>query len=72
LPAGIHYKREHIREAFSQFEATTKHEIATKIGEWLPEYANRVPKVRDICGSESHAMGEFDAISLAYTHFYLK
>lgn len=68
----VHYKREHIREVFMQFEATTKHEIAHKIASWLPKYAKRVPKVRDICGSESHMMGEFDAISLAYTHFYLK
>jgi Holliday junction resolvasome RuvABC endonuclease subunit len=67
----VQYKREHIREVFGQFGASTKHEIATKIAKWLPEYTKRVPKVRDICGSESSAMGEFDAISLAYTHFYL-
>lgn len=68
----VQYKREQIRDVFSEFGAITKNEIATKIAEWLPEYTDRVPKVRDIGGSESHTMWEFDAISLAYTHFYLK
>lgn len=66
------YSREQIREAFDQFGAKTKYEICSKIAEWLPEYEPKVPRERQVWGSESPAMSEFDSLSLAYTHYYLK
>lgn len=68
-----HYKREEIQNVFSQFGGTSKYDIAQTIARWLPEYKNEVPRPRQIYESASSKQDEFDAISLALTHyFYVK
>ncbi len=65
------YSREKIRAVFAQFKASTKHEIAQVITNGLPELKHKKPTARKIWMNEHHYMGVFDAISLAYAHYYL-
>lgn len=65
------YSREDIRVVFEQFGAKSKYEIAKKIIEWLPQFANKLPEVKKPWMAEDYKMGMFDALSLAITHFYL-
>lgn len=67
----VSYSREQIRNVFSSFGATTKHEIASKLLQWFPELMPRAPKVRKLWMKEDYNMGIFDALSLAITHAYL-
>lgn len=67
----VSYTREQIRNVFSSFGATTKHEIASKLLQWFPELMPRAPKVRKLWMKEDYNMGIFDALSLAITHAYL-
>jgi len=64
------YTREDIRKEFEPFSAITKYEIAKQIASWHSEYEDRLPKIRKLYTSESYSMAEFDALSLAYTHYY--
>lgn len=65
------YSREQIRLVFGEFKAATKHEIAKKIVEALPQYKFMLPKKRKAWNAEGYSQGMFDAISLAITHFYI-
>jgi len=65
------YKREQIQDVFRQFGASTKNDIAQTIANWLPEYKKILPKPRNFYNPESSMQDEFDAISLAYTHYFL-
>lgn len=65
------YKREQIRDTFSQFKAKSKFEIATILCKEHPELESRIPKPKKLWMSEDYNMGIFDALSLAYTHYYL-
>lgn len=65
------YKREQIRDTFSQFSATTKFEIAQILCKEHKELEHRIPKPTKLWMSEDYNMGIFDALSLAYTHYYL-
>lgn len=66
------YSREDIRNAFSPFGVVSRHQIASKIVEWFPEYEERLPALPKIFESLSTKIDEFDAISLAYTHYYFQ
>lgn len=66
------YTRIQIRDVFEQFDARTKHEVSQTIAKWLPEIAYRAPKMRKTWQPEDYNMGLFDALSLAYAHYYLK
>ncbi len=65
------YSREQIRMAFQQHQADTKQKIAEKISECLPEYKHRCPQRKKNSFTENYNQGMFDAMSLAYTHFYM-
>lgn len=65
------YTQEQIRFVFEQFKAHTKYQIATLIVEWLPQFRQKMPKIRKPWMCEDYHMGMFDAIALAITHFYL-
>ena len=68
--AVSHYTRKDIEEVFQEFDASTKHQINEIIGSCFPEYKDKVPKKRSNGSPEPHRTGEFDAISLAYTHMF--
>ncbi|HQU07583.1 MAG: hypothetical protein B7X04_01390 [Parcubacteria group bacterium 21-54-25] len=64
------YSRGHVRAFFSNYDATTKYQIATAIAAWLPELEPRLPPVRKPWMSEDYRMAIFDAASLSLTHFH--
>lgn len=66
------YSREQIRIAFGADKDLSKQQIAEKICECLPEYADKCPKERRNYQTETFLQGMFDAISLAYTHYYFE
>lgn len=61
-----------IKEVFSFFDIRTKHQIAEKICEWLPELASRLPPKRKPWMSEDPRMSIFDAVALILTYYYLE
>lgn len=63
------YSRSAIRKTFAQSGAKTKYEIAKKIAEWLPTFAQRLPPVRKPWMSEDYRMSIFDAVALALTFY---
>ncbi len=65
------YSQEQIRFVFEQFKALTKREIAECITTWLPQFKDKLPKIRKPWMCEDYHMGMFDAMALAITHFYL-
>lgn len=67
----VEYSKEQIKFVFEQFNANTKHDIAKLITGWLPQFKNKLPKLRKPWMCEDYHMGMFDAIALALTHFYL-
>ncbi|MFZ6016829.1 MAG: hypothetical protein ACOYU0_04290 [Nitrospirota bacterium] len=64
------FSRQKIREAFSQYGAYTKHQIATAIAERFPELSPRLPPFRKPWMSEDYRMAIFDAVSFALTFFF--
>ena len=58
--------REEVRRAFRS-SGTTKHEIALRIAEDLPELAPRLPRKRKPWESEAERMSIFDAAAFALT-----
>lgn len=64
------YSRNDIRFVFSNFNASSKFEIANVICENIPELEKRRPEKRKYYQSEQYAMSIFDAVSLAITHYY--
>ena len=66
------FSRSKVREAFSQREASTKHQIATAIAQKLPELAPRLPPYRKCWMSEDYRMSIFDAVSFALTFYHFQ
>ncbi len=64
--------RREVKKAFSQHDASNKHQIATAIAQRLPELEPRVPPYRKPWMSEDERMSIFDAIALALTFFYFE
>ncbi len=56
-----------VRNAFAQFEASNKDQIARAIAEQLPELASRIPPERKPWVSEARRMAIFDAAAFAIT-----
>ncbi len=65
------YKRSQIKEIFSQFNTTSKYQISKRIIEWFPELEGLEYPYRKEWMAENHNVGIFDAISMAFIHFYL-
>lgn len=65
------YSRQQIREVFLNFKAKSKFEIASTIAQNIPALKNRLGNKRLIYKAESYAMGIFDSVSLAVTHYYI-
>jgi Holliday junction resolvasome RuvABC endonuclease subunit len=61
------FSRSQIRKAFSQYQASTKHQIATAIAGLFPELAPHLPRFRKPWMSEDNRMSIFDAAALALT-----
>lgn len=66
------YSREQIKEVFSQFNCSTKYEVATTIANWFPELKSFTAPKRKPWEAEHHYTGVFDAISIAIVHYYLE
>jgi Holliday junction resolvasome RuvABC endonuclease subunit len=66
------YSRDDIRKVFSQYNAFTKHQIATTIASLLPELSPRIPPFRKPWMSEDYRMAIFDAVSFTLTFYYAK
>ena len=66
-----HYSRRQIKEVFSDFKATCKHDIAMTLIRWYPQLGSREPHKRLAYMSEHYQMGVFDAFALMITHYYL-
>jgi len=65
------YSRANIRFVFSNFNAHTKHEIATVIAENIPLMKNRLMEKRKTSETEKYIASAFDAVSLGITHYYM-
>jgi hypothetical protein len=65
------YSRADIRFAFSNFNAHTKHEIATTIAKHIPQMKKVLMNKRRCYEGEAYITGAFDAVSLGITHFYM-
>lgn len=65
------YSRTDIRFAFSNFDAHTKHEIATVISQNIPQLKRKLMPPRKAYESERYTAVLFDAVSLGITYFYL-
>ena len=68
----VSYSPDQVKEVFSNFGATTKHEIACKIAQWLPEFESALPNKRKCFEPEHLNYGVFDAVALTLTYFYLE
>jgi hypothetical protein len=68
----VKYSPDRIKEVFSFFDIHTKHQIAQKICEWLPDLNPRIPPKRKPWMSEDRRMGIFDAVALVLTYYYLE
>lgn len=64
------YKKDHIRDLFARFGATTKHEIAEALSEWLPSLKSTLPPERKIWESEHYQMAVFDAATFAIAFYF--
>lgn len=61
--------RRAVRDTFSSHNVVTKHRIATRITDWFPELATKLPPPRKPWMSERYNMQIFDAVSLGLTFF---
>lgn len=66
------FSRSKVREVFSRFGATNKHQIATVIAGRFPELELKLPPYRKPWMSEDDRMAIFDSLSFALTFFHLK
>jgi len=64
------FSRSEVRQAFSQFDAFTKHQIAMVIGSQFPELASRVPPFRKCWMPEDYRISILDAVALGLTFFH--
>lgn len=65
------YPHTQVQDIFEMFGAKTKYAIARKIAEWLPQFEASIPRYRNPWMSEPYRSGEFDAIALILTHYYV-
>lgn len=65
----VRFTRDNVRACFSTYQATTKQEIATAVGEVVPVFARCVPRPRRMWEGEQHSMILFDALSLIVTFY---
>lgn len=56
-----------VQKVFSQYGASTKHQIASELAERFPELARHLPRPRKPWASEDARMSIFDALALAAT-----
>lgn len=63
------FPRASLKMLFSRHGATTKHEIARKLVEWLPELAGTLPPKRKPWQPEFPGMAVFDAVALVLAYF---
>ena len=68
----VKYSPSRVQEVFSFFDVRTKHQIAEKICEWLPELSPRIPPKRKPWMPEDPRMAIFDAVALILTYYYLE
>lgn len=61
---------ENVREAFVNFGATTKHEIAQKLVTFMPELEGHLPSKRQIWEAEDPHYSIFDAAAFAFTYYF--
>ena len=66
----VQYRRDDVKDVFSQFGPSTKFGITRTIGTWLPELRAQLPRYRRPWMSDDYSMAIFDAIALALTHYY--
>lgn len=64
------YSRAEVQDVFTQFGASTKHEIATTIADWFSELALKLPEKRALGYAEDERYGIFDAAALGLTYYY--
>ncbi|HRG68432.1 MAG TPA: hypothetical protein PLS73_06265 [Saprospiraceae bacterium] len=65
------YSRDKIRDVFEGFGVVTKYEIAQFLLTEFKELEPKKPRERKLWVSEDRNMGIFDALSLAFTWFWL-
>lgn len=66
------YSKNQVQDVFSQFGASTKHEIAKTVVDWFPELELRLPPKREVWMVEDERYGIFDAAAIGLTYFYLE
>lgn len=66
------FSRSMVRDAFSEVQAHTKHQIAEAIALRFPELAPRLPQFRKSWMSEDYRMSIFDAMAIALTYYYFE
>ena len=69
------YTRDDIRDVFTQYDALNKYEIVEVLVDHYEELKYVLPQddgIQDVwMKKEDYKMGIFDALALAYTHFFL-
>lgn len=64
------YSRRQVRQCFEKVGASTKHEIAQAISQFIPALSHRMPPTRKAWMSEDIRMSLFDAASLAWSFYF--
>jgi RNase H-fold protein (predicted Holliday junction resolvase) len=64
------FSRGDVRRAFSEYNAFTKHEIATAIAKQLPELELQLPPFRKSFMVEDYRMSIFDSVAFALTYYH--
>lgn len=57
-------------EAFANFGASTKHEIACRLSEYFPQLERLLPDKRNIWDAEDTRYGVFDAAALGFAYYF--
>jgi Holliday junction resolvasome RuvABC endonuclease subunit len=65
------FTRLKVKQAFSEFGASTKHEIAVAIAARFPELEPRLPRFRKPWMSEDYRMSIFDAVAFGLAFFHV-
>jgi Holliday junction resolvasome RuvABC endonuclease subunit len=63
------FSRADVKQAFAEFGAVTKYEIAVTITKRFPELAPRLPRFRKPWMSEDYRMSIFDAVAFGIAFF---
>jgi hypothetical protein len=57
-----------VRHFFARYDRTTKHAIASRLAEWFPDLAWKLPRKRRAWESERYNMAVFDAAATAVAY----